>query len=201
MNPNKPAGLSPVTTLSGAPWTGEGRQYYIASNDANAYYPGDLVTLTGTGDVNRGIPGVTLATAGNVAVGVFVAGGAFADGAGYADPKNLDIPYIPAVKTHAYYVFVLDSPDIVYEIQDDSNGSNNLSASSIGSNANIIYAAPGTGVNVSGTMLDVTTVATTSTLNLKILGLVRRADNAFGQYAKWNVLINNHVFRGGITGV
>lgn len=201
LNPNKPAGLSFVQTLSGSDATGKGRQYYIAQADANPYYPGDLVTLTGTGDANRGIPGITLATAGAVAVGVFVAGGVFPDGAGYVDPNNLNRAFIPAAKTQPYYALIIDDPNAIFEIQDNSNGANNLSATSIGENANIIYSAPQGGALVSGTMLDVTTPATTATLNLKILGLVRRVDNAFGQYAKWNVMINNHVFRGGVTGV
>ena len=43
--------------------------------------------------------------------------------------------------------------------------------------------------------------AVTVTLDLKILRLVPREDNAFGEHAKWEVLINNHAFRAGVTGV
>ena len=46
------------------------------------------------------------------------------------------------------------------------------------------------------------TEASTVTLDVKLLGLSQRnPNNAFGAYAVWNVLINNHKYRGGSTGV
>ena len=193
-NQNRPAGLVPVTTLSGSPWTGKGRQYYIASNDANAYYPGDVVKLSGAGDTSRGIPGITLAAAGDPILGIFMAGGIFADGAGYANPADLDIAYIPAVKSQAYYALVIDDPNVICEIQ-ENNGT--LTAANIGQNANLVVAAPATGVRVSGTQLDDASVANTATLQLKLLGLARKPNNAFGTNAKWWVKINNHVYGAG----
>lgn len=204
-NPNKPAGLSPVATLSGSDWTGKGRMYYIASTDTNAYYPGDLVTLSGSGDATRGIPGITLATAGAVAVGVLMAAGTNPDGGPYVNPNQLQLTSVPGTKTQAYYAYVLDDPFIIYEIQEGGSGTN-LTASAIGNNANILYAAPATGVAVSGTTLNNASVATTSTLNLKIMGLARRQDNNFvsgtgGGAQKWWVMINNHNYHTGVTGV
>lgn len=204
VNPNKPAGLSPVATLSGSEWTGKGRMYYIAEADTNAYYPGDLVALSGNGDTTRGIPGVTLGTAGATAVGVLMAVGTNPDGGPYINSNQLQLTSAPGTKTQAYYAYVLDDPNVIYEIQEGSSGTN-LTSAAIGSNANILYAAPATGVAVSGMVLDNTTVATTSTLNLKILGLARRQDNGFvsgsgGGAQKWWVLINNHSYRVGVTG-
>jgi hypothetical protein len=194
-NSNKPAGLVPVTTLTGAPYTGQGRQYFISSADVNAYYPGDVVTLSGNGDTTRGIPGVTLAAAGDAILGVFIAGGVFADGAGYANPADLDIAYIPAVKGgQNYYALIADDPSLIFEIQ-ENNGT--LTSANIGQNANIVVAAPATGVRVSGTQLDDTTVANTATLQLKLLGLKRSVNNAFGAQAKWWVKINNHQLAAG----
>jgi hypothetical protein len=36
---------------------------------------------------------------------------------------------------------------------------------------------------------------------VKILGLARRQDNAYGPYAKWLVKINNHELSAGTAGV
>jgi hypothetical protein len=48
--------------------------------------------------------------------------------------------------------------------------------------------------------LDNTTEATTAGLNLQILGLVKRPDNAYGVNARWLVKINDHEFSVGQTG-
>lgn len=199
-NPNKPSGLSPVMTLSGSPWTGKGNIYCIPQADTNAYYPGDLVALAGSADAN-GVPTITIGTAGAAAVGVYMGGGGLQAGGPYVDPSNLDSgTIIPATKTKAYYVEVVDDPNIIFEIQEIGTGTQ-FTAAEVGLNANIIAAAPATGVKVSATMLDNTTEATTSTLNLKLLRLAPRPyENAFGAFAKWWVLINNHSFRTGVTG-
>ena len=217
VNPNKPAGLTPVRYLNGAKYNGGVRLYAILSSDGNAYSQGDLVALTGTGDA-AGVPGITLATAGATAVGVLVAVGVgsgptglagIGAGAGgpYINPNNLALVQAPAAKTQNYYAAVVDDPNVIFEIQEGGTGTN-LTQANIGLNANILYAAPATGVVVSGTTMNNVGTATTSTLNLKILGLVQRADNHFtttpttgGGAQKWNVLINNHSYRAGITGV
>lgn len=191
-NINKPSGLSPVKYLNGADWTGQGNMYYIAAADGNAFNIGDPVTLSGNGDASRGIPGVTIGVAAAAICGVIVAIGTQPDGAFY-DPSNLNTIQAPATKTKPYYVLVVDDPQVVFEIQEGGGGAA-LTSADISQNGNFLAAAP-TGITpVSGYTLNNATLAATSTLNLKLLGLVRRADNAFGQYAKWLVKINNHQF-------
>ena len=214
VNPNKPSGLSPVRYLNGAKYDGKGQMYCVLAADTNAYYPGDLVTPSASGGDSNGVPAVTLATAGNVAVGVIVAIGTLY-GTGYLPPGG---PYINALnlnvvsrpsgaQTSNYYALVSDDPNIIYEIQEGGSGTN-LTTAAINNNANILYAAPATGVNVSGTTLNNASVTTTSTLNLKILRLVQRIDNHFltspatgGAAQKWEVIINSHVYRAGTTGI
>jgi hypothetical protein len=213
VNPSKPAGLSPVRYLNGATYDGKGQVYSIATSDTNPYFPGDLVTPTATGDSN-GIPGITLATAGNVAVGVVVAVGTILSatylvpGGPYINPNNLNIVNRPSgTQSTVYYALVADDPNIIYEIQEGGAGTN-LTTAACNNNANILYAAPATGVNVSGTTLNNASVATTITLNLKVLRLGQRIDNHFvtspatgGGAQKWEVIINNHVYRAGTTGI
>ena len=43
--------------------------------------------------------------------------------------------------------------------------------------------------------------ATTAGLNMRIIGLVKRPDNAYGEHAKWLVQLMDHSFRAGVAGV
>lgn len=197
-NANTPFGLAPVEYLSGAPWNGQVRRYYIPSSDGNAYAIGDPVTLGGSGD-SKGVPSVVLATPGSGLVGVIVGAGGLAYGGFSGDPTNLNTTVIPATKTKAYYVLVADDPNIIFEVQEIGTGTP-LAATDIGLNANLV-AGTNSGY-LSGWLLTNTTEATTSSLDVKLLGLSQSVQpNDFGAYAKWRVLINNHLYRGGITGV
>jgi hypothetical protein len=206
VNPNRPAGLSPVLYLNGANYDGKHRLYTILAANTNPFYVGDLVTPVADGDATRGIPAITLAAAGAVANGVIVAVGTIPDGGPYVNPANLNQNFRPTgAQAVNYYAAVVDDPNVIFEIQEGGAGTN-LTKSSLNRNANIVYAAPATGVVVSGTQLDNGSVTTTSTLNLKILSLARRPDNNFvttpstgGGAQKWWVLINNHYFRAGIA--
>lgn len=199
-NANKPFGLTPVKYLGGADWDGKANIYYIDSADGSAFYPGDLVKLSGSGDTTRGIAGISKSAAGDASVGVLIAVGTNPDGGPYIDPTNLTLTNAPATKTKNYYALVVDDPNVIFEIMEIYSGTP-LDATAIGLNANISVAAPATGVVVSGSVLDNATEAVTATLNCKLLGLSRRIGNAFGNGAVWNVLINNHQYRSGITGV
>lgn len=197
-NPNRVAGLSPVTYLNGAPWTGGGRMYCIPSTDTNAYAVGDPVVFAGSADTN-GVATVILATAGstNTITGAVVSGAGGTVFAGnYGIPQESPV-VIPATKTRAYYVLIADDPNIVFEVQEISTGTF-FTATEIGLNCSL---AAGTNNGyVSGWVLDNATEATTAALQMKLLQLAPRVDNAFGQYAKFWCLINNHSFRAGTTG-
>lgn len=187
-NPNKPAGLTPVQYLNGAPWSGQARTYYIPQADTNAYAIGDPVVSAAGGDSN-GVQQVVLATAGagNPLRGCVVGVGAYE----YltADPNNLNTIVVPASKTHAYYVMVADDPQILFQIQ-EGNTTTYLTAANLGQNANL-FAGANNGY-VSGWTLNNSGVANTANFQLKLMGLQRTSDNTFGQYAKWLVRINNH---------
>jgi hypothetical protein len=210
VNPNKPSGLSPVAYLNGSNYTGKGRLYSILAANTNPFYVGDLVVPVAGGGAtaadSRGLPAITLATAGAVAVGVITAVGTIPDGGPYANPANLNQNFRPTgAQPINYYALVEDDPNVIYEIQEGGAGTN-LTNAAVLRNANIVYAAPAAGVVVSGTTLDNGTVAVTATLNLKILSFARRPmDNAFvtspatgGGAQKWWVMINNHYYRTGI---
>jgi len=203
-NANKPMGLAPVKYLNGANWDGRGNMYYIDSTDTNAYFIGDPVMLRAGLDTKYGIQSVTRATAGsNPILGVILAVGTNPQGGPFIDPTNLTLVTAPATKTKSYYVLVADDPMIVYEIQEGgstyTSSSTALTSTATNKNGQFYYATPATGAAYSAVALDVSTgVATTATLQLKLLGVAQRADNApFTVYQKWLVKINNHPYAAG----
>lgn len=196
-NPNAPFGLSPVEYLSGAPWNGQVRRYFIPQADTNAYAIGDPVTLAGGADA-RGIASIVLATPGAQLLGAIVGMGGLTYGGMSADPRNLNTTVIPATKSTGYYVLVADDPNIIFEVQEIGTGTA-LTAAEVGLNVNLAAAA-NTGF-LSGWVMTNTTEATTATLDVKILGLSQRnPENSYGAFAVWNVLINNHCYRPGAVG-
>jgi hypothetical protein len=193
------AGLVPVAYLDGSPWSGKANMYCIPSTDGSIFAIGDPVTLAGSADSN-GVPTIALATAGagNLVLGAVIGMAGTVYGASGGDPTSLSTLLVPATKTKAYYVLIADSPDIIYEIQEGTDGAA-LAATSVGLNFDLK-----SGTNngyVSGWVLDNDTGATGVTLQLKSLRLAQRRDNAFGTSAKWLVKINHHQFRPGVVGV
>ena len=189
-NANRPSGFSPVQYLNGSPWSGQARIYSIAAAYTTALYIGDPVKSSGTADAN-GVPGIILGATTGALRGVIVGLGS-AEGL-IANPKNLDITYRPAAaQATDWYAMVVDDPQVLFEVQENANGTA-LAATEIGLNT-ISVSGTGSGF-VSGWMLASATDATpaaTATLQLKLMGLVRRQQNAFGAYAKHLVKINVH---------
>lgn len=124
--------------------------------------------------------------------------GGLTNGGFLGDPNAPNTLSIPATKTKNYYVLVADDPNIIFACQENGTA---MAAADIGLNANFVVGTPATGSNVSATEINNSTKAGTSTLNLKLMGLVQSPDNAFGTDADWLVLINNHELRGGTAGV
>ena len=189
-NANRPSGFTPVQYLNGAPWNGQARIYAIAAAYATALYIGDPVITAGSADAN-GVPTIALAAAAGGVRGVIVGLGT-AEGL-MANPANLDITYRPgAAQSKVWYAMVADDPNIVFEVQENANGTA-LTAAEIGLNTISILSA-GNGY-VSGWMIASTTDATaavTATLPIKLLGLSRKLNNTFGAYAKHLVQFNVH---------
>ena len=190
-NANKPMGLLPVQYLNGAPWNGQARIYSIAYDYNTAIYPGDPVISSGTSDTN-GVPGIVIYGGTGPIRGVVVGIGRYESL--MANPSNLDRIYYPANgdgNTNPWYAMVADDPNIIFEAQ-DTGASTALAAADIGLNINL---KSGTGNGyISGWGIDDASKGGTATYQCKLMGLVRTSDNAFGQYAKFLVKINNHYF-------
>lgn len=190
-NANTKFGLRPVRYLGGAAYTGGGTVYSTASGDGTAMYLGDPVILSGTSQIIDGstYTDVDQAATGDKIVGVIVA----------VLPDTRDSLTYRAAST-IRRVLVADDPNLLFEIQESAGGTA-LTANDIGLNANFVVGSGDTNTGRSGVELDNSTEATTNTLDLKIVGLVNRADNAVGENAKWLVRINRHFYANQVAGV
>lgn len=195
-NVSRPSGLKPVGYLGGSPWNGQARIYYVPVGNATALYVGDPVTrLTADADTN-GIPSVSIGVAGSAICGVIV--GVLPTSASVSlVGSTIDLTRRSLPVSTAGYVLVADDPMTLFEVEEGVTGSaagTALTAAAVGNNANFVVIAGAKTYSDSGTLLDNSTEATTATLNLKLMGLAQREDNAFGARAKWIVKINNHQY-------
>ena len=189
-NSNRPRGLVPVSYLNGAPYNGQARRYYVPVGNATALYVGDPVTLTGDGDT-RGVAAVSIGVAGSAVIGVIV-GVVVASAGNSLVGATLDLNRRSLPVSTEGYVLVCDDPNVLFEVQEAATTP--FTSADIGYNCNFLIAAGATTNSDSGTTTAVAVSANTATLNLKLMGLSQREDNAFGAYAKWLVKINNHVY-------
>jgi hypothetical protein len=189
--PDTPFGLKPVRYVSGAPYNGAVNAYSTASGDGTAIFVGDPVTLSGTSQTIDGnvYLDVDQSATGDVLAGVVVA----------VKPDTRDSLIHRAAST-VRILYVADDPNLLFEIQEVSGGTA-LTANDAGLNANFVVAAGSATTGQSGVELNNATEATTNTLDLKIIGLANRPDNAIGEHAKWLVRINRHRYVDQVAGV
>lgn len=196
-NTDRPFGLRPVSHLDGSPWMGTVNMYLCPSTDGSAIYVGDAVKSGGTAGaagvvVNgidvEGMPTITVAAAGDTLRGVVV---------GFL-PKQSDLTVLHREASTNRIALVVDAPDVVFEVQEDSVGGD-IAATAVGNNADFAYTAGSSTTGQSALELDSSGVGT-ATAQLRILGLQKKPDNAIGTNAKWLVVINEHELKS-TTGV
>jgi len=189
-NKDAPFGLRPVRNLNGSPWN-ESTQRCLIEDDYNqALFIGDPVIVTGTAgaDDTSGLPVINIASAGdtNSIYGVIVSFD--------PDPTNLERKHHAALT--AGYANVCIDPFVVFIVQDDAGAV--LDGDSISDNAVL---ASGTGSTVTGLsgweLAAATTPASNSSYQLLILQKHHVENNAMGNNCIWEVMISNHVLRGG----
>jgi hypothetical protein len=190
-NADTPFGLKPVQHRNGAPYSGSFRLYSVAAGDSTAILIGDPVTLAGTSQTIDGriYSDVVRSATGDVFQGVCIG----------VVPDTQDSLRYRAASTKRV-LMVADDPDLLFEIQEVSGGTA-LEANDAGLNANIIVAAGSTATALSGVELNNSGEATTNTLDVHLVGVVMREDNAIGEHCKWLVTFNRHQFRNQVAGI
>jgi hypothetical protein len=197
-NLNSPFGLRPVGGIGGGVYSGKISQYSVPAGDATAIFVGDPVKLAGTSQFINGqvFSDVAQAATGDVIVGVVV--GVLAD--------TRDSLIYRAASTQRV-LLVCDDPNALFEIQQVTGGTP-LTANDVGLNANFVVGSGSTVTGQSGVTINNATEATTNTLDLKIVGMVNRADNDVGtsvssgmDASRFLVRINRHQYVNQIAGV
>lgn len=204
-NANVARGLIPYAMLWGQKYNGSFNTYFVPASYGTALYVGDPVDIVSSSNDANGIPAVQIATVGSPILGVVVGiinGGDM--GAITAVTRDLPV-YHPA--STAQYLAICDDPAILYEIQDDASAQATAPKLFAGKNANLVSGTGSTVTGYSGWQMAASTVATTNTLDLKIIRPLQQADNTIGtaantnMNAKWLVKLNNSRFGAQVAGV
>jgi hypothetical protein len=204
-NANVARGLIPYAMLWGQKYNGSFNTYFVPASYGTALYVGDPVDIVSSSNDANGIPAVQLGVVGSPLLGVVVGiinGGDM----GSMTAVTRDLPvYHPA--STAQYLAVCDDPNILYEIQDDASSQATAPKLFAGKNASLVTGTGSTVTGYSGWQMAASTVATTNTLDLKIIRPLQQPDNTIGtaantnMNAKWLVKLNNSRFANLIAGI
>jgi hypothetical protein len=204
-NANVARGLIPYAMLWGQKYNGSFNTYFVPASYGTALYVGDPVDIVSSSNDANGIPAVQLGVVGSPLLGVVVGiinGGDM----GNINAVTRDLPvYHPA--STAQYLAVCDDPNVLYEIQDDASSQATAPKLFAGKNASLVSGSGSTVTGYSGWQMAASTVATTNTLDLKIMRPLQQPDNTIGtaantnMNAKWLVKLNNSRFANLIAGI
>ena len=197
------AGFGPVKHMNGSAYNGQVNRYMISASDSQATNVGDFVQLSDNNALvdtaGFGVyPAVERIGSGTAVpiVGVIV---------GFEpDYSNLNSPNYRAASTQRV-ALVADAADIIFAGPQDGVGGV-VAAASVGLNVAIALGSAGTsGAYASGMSVDSSTVATTATLPLQILGVTASPDSdvtSTSRPAELLVRVNTHAFNAaGLAGV
>lgn len=156
-----PNGLRPVNLIGGQVYAGSTRMFSILNGYTTSIFYGDAVKIAADGTVQK-----DTGTNAMTPVGIFL-------GCGYTDPTlgySIEKQYWAAstVATDAI-AYVADDPDAVFQIQ--ANGAVPLTAT--GGNAALVQTAGNTSTGNSLVSLNASSVNTTNTLPVRIIGFVQ----------------------------
>ena len=181
-----PYGARPVGTLSASgSFSGKVRHYSIASGYATSIFYGDFVKLVAAGGVEKDT-GTTACTP----VGIFL-------GVSYTDPntsqKTFSQMWTASVVASDATAYVIDDPDVLFEMQADGTAAQTV----IGNNAAVALTAGSTSIGTSKNVVDISTIAVTATLPIRIVDISSKSGNAAGDsYTDLVVKFNaGHIMR------
>lgn len=185
---NGKGGLEPVGALGQAGMVHRTREYPIASGYATSIFRGDLVVLS-SGTITRA---TQAGFAAGGALGVF-------QGCHYTDPNTGQMKWTQtwtaSVVASDAQAMIADDPEQVFLVQLDAAAT----ATAIGKNANLVQTSAGTALSGrAGSNLQTSTLATTNTLNFRVIGILNAPDNAITDtFPKVLVVFNSgmHFYR------
>ena len=199
-NANAPFGLKPLN-LNGTTWSGQGKLAHFPTSQGGNIFIGDPLIPLGSVDA-FGVPEWGIATAGTT----HIIGGTFlgrANGPAGSGITLLQNDYIYRPASISAYGFVCDDPDVMYTVMEDSVTAAIATTAGGYQNGNLQAGSGGsTATGLSSWMLVSAGVGTGAAGDqVKVLGLTRGPDNAIGNYARWNVMINIPALEQGTVGL
>lgn len=189
-----PYGLRAVNLLGGQSYAGSVRLISIAASYNVSIQVGDPVVIVAAGTIERMNATTTATTVTNTGgtngfAGVFV-------GCQYTDATTgftTRQTYVAGNTATDIMAFVVDDPDALFQLQ--ANGT--LAQATLGANAAIIQTVAGAGTYMpSGLQLQISSVATTATLPVRIVDFVNAPGSTIGDaFTDVIVRINTHAQR------
>jgi hypothetical protein len=192
-NKDNAFGLIPVSYKDGATWDGKTTPYYLPADYAVAVFPGDCVLKTGEGN-DVAIQGYKIGTITEVNK---AGASGFITGVVHSIDPLTDESKVYGEASTARVMQVIDDPRVIFRVQCDGT----LAVGNIGHNADRTVAGGSTVTNDSNDELDISSVNTTATLQLKILGLSNIEGNDIGAAANADVIINAHTEASNTAGI
>jgi len=193
-NVNAVTGLSPVGTITGAPFNEQGVLYAIANDASNTYAIGDIVKSAVGNDAN-GVGLVTKAAATDVPLGVIASIRVANPGVSLAGTNiNLAQLYISLSSGSYTYVYVITDPAVVYRVQ--ANASANAK---VGSTAVPTITADQTSTLSQSSPFSATYVtadaSATAASMFQVVGMYQEPTNVPGAYNDLLVVFNKHQYK------
>lgn len=184
-------GLKPYEGLSPSGAIPQARKYLInPSGYGTTIYQGDLVKFNGGYIEQAGVSDANI-------VGVF-------NGVHFQSSDGPVWSNFYTASTTAssgdIEVYIYDDPNTLFTIQGDSDTASTQAA--VGKNADTVGTGGSTTTGLSSRELDVSTLATTAGLQLKVVGVVDNENNGTiaGTHANLIVQINEHAYKGPVAG-
>lgn len=182
-NTDNPSGFTPVRHLNGSPYNGQSNRYALLASNGTATFVGDAVVVGGSATA-EGVPSIAQAAAGNTNIVGVVMGFEI-------EPTNLALLY--RLASTLRYALVCDDPMVLHNVQEDSDGAA-LTVDEVGENCDIIVGSGNTTSGISAMEIDSST-HTAATAQIRVIRLAPMEDNAVGNQAKWEVLVNEHAYK------
>ena len=195
---DQPYGFRPVNLLGGQLYSGSTRNVPIASGHSTNIFFGDLVSMATDGCINK----LTTTDALTAALGVFM-------GCSYINSLSQRVygQYYPATISNAVdgasesYAIIADDPDLVMRVSIVTGAASttisaNTRAALVGGGA-IISQGAGSTVTGNSKQALLSATATTTTLPLKIIDVVKETVNSSGSFTEVLVTWNGgvHIYR------
>lgn len=184
-------GLKPYGGLSPSNAYMQSRKYLInPSGYGTTIFQGDLVKFNAGYIEQAGVSDANI-------VGVF--NGVFYQSSDGPVFKNF-YPASTTASSGDIEVYIYDDPNMLFLVQGDSATATTQAA--VGKNADSVGTSGSTSTGLSSRELDVSTLATTQGLQLKVVGFADDDKNGTvaGTHANMVVMINEHAYRGPIAG-